>query len=447
MTRFLLNTIAKGKKYTNVSRADFKFLVGIVFTIIYIICINFLRISIPYAVYVVVLLPIILMLSYEQYIMLLFFFIPISSAIPYHMVYPFILVLLLYKRKARLSSGQLFLPLVIILHEAFLWVTGPEIPPTMHMVSYCIILLFIFILSKDDFKIIDYFKCINMYIIGTVVLCFVVISDSIVSGTFISILSGLSRLGSSSHIAYVNNLNNYAYYIVVAISCVSVSVIQDMSNRNRYSGKMLLLMFLALSGWFMSSRAFTITLLLIIIMAIFYLSFSGSIKKRHLLLCLGILVIVVLIGINNPQFFSIIINRFETGNNTQNTRSAIFNFYLNWFRNSGWRKYLGAGALTYKTVVLGSRYDPYSLHNGLEQILISYGYIGFIYVICAFISCVKSCKGKRRIPFIYFIPLITVCVFVQTIQFLNPYELMMPFLVSCYCIRSASYNTNSVNLS
>lgn len=430
---------------SNISRANFLFVYGILFTIIYTLCNNFFGISIPYVLYVLLMIPLLISFSYEQYIMLLFFYMPIAYSLPYHMLYPIIFVLLLYKRKANLTLGQFIMPLLIILHEVILWITGPEIPPMMHMVSYCIVLLFVFILSKDDLKIIDYDKCIKMYILGTVFLCFIVIGSSIVSGNLALILSGLDRLGTSRELMYVNNLNNYAYYIVVAISCIIVFIVQDMSNRKSFLGKIIVMLFLTLCGWFLSSRAFTITLALIILLTLFYLTLSGSIKKRYLILSLGIILIAVIIGIYNPQFFSVIINRFENGNNTQNTRSAIFIYYLDWFKNSGWRQLFGAGALTYKTVVLGSRYDSYSLHNGLEQILISYGYIGFVYLIIALISCVVSSKRRQRIPFVSYIPLISVCVFVQTIQFLNPYELMMPFLLSCYCIRSASNKLKNPN--
>ena len=119
----------------------------------------------------------------------------------------------------------------------------------------------------------------------------------------------------------------------------------------------------------------------------------------------------------------------ESGGN----RTNIFRKYMEVFFVNSRFVFLGAG-VTQTNAVTGM---GASMHNGLQQILVCCGSLGFLlYMYALGTPVVKTCS-KRKIPLVYWLPLLSVIAFTQTIQFLNPMMLMLPYAIGIYSLKSA----------
>ena len=96
-----------------------------------------------------------------------------------------------------------------------------------------------------------------------------------------------------------------------------------------------------------------------------------------------------------------------------------------------------------RCIVLGTGVTGYwdvigvetSAHNALEQILITYGFLGALVFLYGLIRPVIQIGNERKVEFVDWMPLISLVFFAQTIQFVNPTMLMMPYAVVLYATK------------
>jgi O-antigen ligase len=74
-------------------------------------------------------------------------------------------------------------------------------------------------------------------------------------------------------------------------------------------------------------------------------------------------------------------------------------------------------------------------HNGFQQVFVAYGILGFIAFIFLFYLIIKNAINKHKIDIVFYLPLIAMVAFIQTVQLLAPYELMMPIIIAFCSIR------------
>ena len=104
--------------------------------------------------------------------------------------------------------------------------------------------------------------------------------------------------------------------------------------------------------------------------------------------------------------------------------------YLDKFLSNARVMIFGAGCVEYKTVL-----DmELSVHNGTEQLLVCYGIVGTVIFLYGMLNpLLKNCKNKH-VGAVYWIPTIVTLLYVQTIQFVAPTYLLMPYIPAAYSV-------------
>ena len=74
-----------------------------------------------------------------------------------------------------------------------------------------------------------------------------------------------------------------------------------------------------------------------------------------------------------------------------------------------------------------------SMHSGLQQIWVSHGILGLMLYVLAFLYYLRY-YSDRRAPLTQYMPFFFCFIFDQSIQFLVPYPLMLPFLPTLYLL-------------
>ena len=107
--------------------------------------------------------------------------------------------------------------------------------------------------------------------------------------------------------------------------------------------------------------------------------------------------------------------------------------------NNPSRLIFGTGSIFYRQVCNLS----HSMHNGVQQILVSYGILGFIPMLVVLIRPIIKYFKKNKFELLKLLPILAVFMFIQTIQFLNPNNLLLPYAVAVLCMRIDKPETNN----
>ena len=117
---------------------------------------------------------------------------------------------------------------------------------------------------------------------------------------------------------------------------------------------------------------------------------------------------------------------------TAGGRSVLFARYMDAFLANPRLYFTGTGVTSYKEIT--GIYN--SMHNATEQILVCYGIFGsilfFIGLLTPIVRCLRKNKDLWKMKIL---PFFAVVLFIQTIQFVNPDMLMMPYVIAVYCLR------------
>ena len=194
----------------------------------------------------------------------------------------------------------------------------------------------------------------------------------------------------------------------------------------KMSSKFLLVLALAVNilvGAFTISRTW-ILLTIVGVSLAFLFGYRGA-QRIALFASFGIililLVIVLLETSDIQQAFS---NRFDTV--SEDTRMSLLGEYMDFLWKNPLRLIFGTGALYYKEISGCSN----SLHCGSQQILVSYGIMGVLFWLWLMISPIRRYLLNHKFEFRAILPVLIVVVYTQTIQFINPYMLVMPYMVA-----------------
>ena len=151
-------------------------------------------------------------------------------------------------------------------------------------------------------------------------------------------------------------------------------------------------------------------------------------QKLKVLFAISLALLIIIPYLQQEtQIFNAFTERFEDDSMVTGTgRTDILLDYMNFLMDNPLRLLFGTGSVFYKNVC---NLD-HSMHNGTQQILVSYGLIGFLPMLFVLFSPVFDYFKKNKFKLAKILPLITVVLFVQTIQFLNPNNLILPFAVA-----------------
>ena len=194
-----------------------------------------------------------------------------------------------------------------------------------------------------------------------------------------------------------------------------------------------------IAGALSTSRSWMIVTAVMVLLMMFY-----STKSWKTVLATALCLIVVVWGIawyleQNPSILEGFVTRLTDGTmQTGGGRSDVLNEYWNAFSGNSRYWIMGTGVTQYKEV-LG---ETGSVHNAFQQIVVSYGIPGASIFLIGMVCPVLKLARKELL---YWIPFIVILLFVQTIQFINPYTLMFPYIISVFVLKYGASERKQVS--
>lgn len=388
------------------------------------------------------------MLRYEELVPLLFFVFPLTCGIAGYIMLVGYLVLV-YKGHG-LCARQI-IPVVII---AFLELVsegthadGAIYSGMLSFLSFCA--LFFYFLNDKRRPDYDLRQCIYFFAFGTAVTLGVIFFNMFMQYGADYLLSGMVRSGSlgvedndalkmRGHLAM--NANTVAYYAICSI-CSLVPLL-------RYSQRRLLpvglLLFIGALGFLSFSRTYVLCLVLF---AIGYMFAVGGKEKAKTIALFAVVAVVV--SMFAAAYFDAIVNAFvgrtqEESFATAGGRTEIFALYNHtWAQSIMWVLF-GGGVVNH----MANLHVPEAMHSGLQQVWVCLGLSGLLLFVVQVVAFIRREACRHRLFMLF--PFVVTFLFDQSIQFLNPYPLMLPLMVALMVCKANNqyenqYTYNSKN--
>lgn len=368
-------------------------------------------------------------LSYSDLVCFLFFLFPLTCGIPgYIMTLSFVFVLI----KGRKLSRKQVLPLAIIVLLELLTEGTLGFEVLTGIVSFLsfIALFFYFLNSYDDLRF-DRKQCILWSSVGIAFTFIVIFVNMISQYGFIGILSGSFRSGAlgivdndleamKGHLAL--NANSIAYYSICALTSLITCI-------RLYSEKILvsiIILVLLVVGFLSFSRTYILCLALFGVT--FFLGTNNHSRKIFLIMT-TLLVFIGYFVFNDyvAEIINVMINRSENGNIEEaGGRTSIFSLYNKVWADNPFYLLFGCGVVDYRNTL----HMTEAMHSGLQQIWICLGGTGLFLFCQQIFHYLKHYKYYN--DFTLCIPFLISLLFDQSIQFLNPYSLIMPIMTPLF---------------
>lgn len=288
-----------------------------------------------------------------------------------------------------------------------------------------LLIFFYYIMMDKDKK--ENKKVILFYSIGLsvtlLIICIGVLQnplDSVFHGEG-EVRGAMGFGGDSGSTHFVANANNLAYFSIVLIALL-VSLKKQVFSSNIIF--LALLIIAVLAGTLSRSRTWIILTILLILVE--FLSRKGTAK-------ITFLGSGVALGLVAFYFFSDFIDsaidgflvRLELGNiSTAGNRTVLMREYFDYMSDHIEYMFSGTGAIYYREITRCSN----SCHNAFQQIYVAYGVLGCLFFSLAIIRSIASRNRSSNI--LNYLPFIVALFFIQSIQLLNPFHLMVPLAVS-----------------
>lgn len=335
---------------------------------------------------------------------------------------------ILYKDRQYLKNHRLFFfPFFVLffweLFNGYSNVKSPQIGQFILYGGHLLVFFYYSYLSGDKNENKD---SILFYSIGTGV-SLLIISAGVLQNPMDLVLEtetnraalGIEANDSATH--FSANANSLAYFSIVLISLL-LSLRKTVFNKQAIFWSLLIVALVAGA----LSRSRTWMLLGSLFLFSQFLLLKVSVKFKALLVSIVLLFSFFYFF---PDFMNSVIDaftaRFEEGNlKTAGNRTVLFKEYMDFMSYHSEYQIFGTGAIYYKEVAHCSN----SCHNALQQIYISYGILGCIFFMFVFYNTLKR-RNKNLNAFSY-MPYLTAFIFMQSIQLLNPFSLMLPLALS-----------------
>lgn len=360
------------------------------------------------------------------------FLIPLHSGITGLYIYGYAVLMILFKSKK--LKMKMIVPLLIIVGYEIIMMMFVETAQFNYIIVYALtVFLLLYMMNTEE---VDYKAACISYICGTIMLLICIFTTAIQNYSLELVLSGEVRIGQYEGIEGIGNVavvtenaNAMAYYSLVAI-IVALSMIKKVKSRGKIllTAAMLVLTVIAL---FSVSRTFVLVLVIMLLLSALS---SFNFKQRVKFLAIIALALAIIIPYlqEKTQILDAFIVRFEDDSFATGTgRVNIVFDYMKFLWENPARLFFGTGAVFYKNVCnLG-----HSLHSGTQQIFVSYGVLGFLPMMLVLFSPIIDFFKKNKFKFAKLLPVLTVILFTQSIQFLNPNNLMLPYAVAIMCMK------------
>lgn len=367
---------------------------------------------------------------------MLCFMFPLSWGLPGS--YIFLAGIFLYWIKRRQIPVKVFILIsCYLLLEIFASFWYPE-QNYIDIVRYISVLSIFFTFLYDSQT--DKEQCIKAYYIGSLVLCSVILISTIKNApdNWLTLFSkgwfrfGMQHVEDAGNMMLSLNANSLAYYSLIGFT-LAVDFITNSKGKNVLFHIVSCFLFL-ITGIFSVSMSFIVTVSVCILLLIM------SRIKRVTTLFYSLIITSVIACVFAYFIFKMpdILTAFSTRLNsvdlaTANSRSTIFIMYSETFLNNLRFILFGTGVTQY----IGVTNMINAMHNMIQQIFVCYGVFFGILFFTSILYPLKEITKIRRINIIKTLPLISVILFTQTIQFVNPESLMLPYVIAFYVFATA----------
>ncbi len=376
-------------------------------------------------------------LAYGELLCLLGFLFALTFGIPSNYIFIIAALVMMVKRKFNVSTIVVFSTFVcwdLVLTFAY----GTTSSFTTYL-GYFMRLFFFFFILSEDFEGVNCRRVVKYFTAGITLFIVIVAAIYLKDNPLSHIINGYTRLGNISdywmetgHAGMImsTNTNNVAYFCIAGMA----TALSLFHVEKKPIWLCLFFVIFALGALTVSKAFYLCAMLQVAVFA--YTVFKGEISRRKKIIFASSFVIVLL-ALLVSGVFSAFLKRFEGLDFfLQDVRSEIFVQYLAAFFTNPAAMLFGGGTFSYHSVYGIEN----SVHNGTEQVLISYGVFGFtafvafmVLAIKKHISPMKKFEGKTKLMLA--LPLFSTLIFVQTIQFLNPADLMLPVIIAVIALK------------
>lgn len=368
---------------------------------------------------------------------------PLSFGLSTGYIYLLAILLLVIKGKKYDYRSQLFVLAIILLeflHYPF-YTFNADVQLGSYINYFSSIFFIAFFFNNVDRRVDPNFFALS-FCVGTAILTgFIVWHTATLDVS--TVLSGNVRIGDEAindtideGTVYLRaNANSLAYYSIASISMMVVLMFRKSVNR---IFALLLIIVCAFGGLLTISRTWLLSAALMVFLFLLpYRRKKWSFFIFVLLLILFVYVVQVYLVDVTDRFSA----RFDSGDmSTGGNRTDLFNEYNKRLFEDAGLLVFGGGAFFYRTV-----FNIWnSTHNAIQQIFVCYGIVGGVLLIIPFVSKIVKNYNAKRGSFIYIIPMIMCVVFLQTLQILNPWQMMYP-LIPAFLIMTMS-NEDSIKV-
>ena len=381
----------------------------------------------------------------EQLICSLCFLLPLLNGLPgNYIILAWILIYLLKTRYVKSKVIVLFAIYVILEIISGIGLTENSLVDTFSYLAY----LFAFLMMINNDTEFSRKKCLWSYFIGVSIFVFITFFSTLVyapSNWLTLFANGWYRFGNltgvdSMHIG--TNANELAYFAAVGFSVGLVLLALEAGNLVRRNIIYVLSLFVLILGALSTSRSY------ILVIAIIILFYFAVCKKSIKGFLIALLAMIIAVGViyyileQYPDLLTGFISRFDSETtSTAGSRTILWQQYWEAFFSKVRYILLGTGVVGYKEAT--GLY--HSTHNMFQQIIMCYGVpFGFVFIVSILrpaVACFKNIKTK-----VLWLPLLAVLLFTQTIQFLNPWNLMLHYIVGVFALQTEGLDSSALEL-
>jgi hypothetical protein len=364
------------------------------------------------------------------------FIFPLLWGLPYTYILPVVIVLYLIKNR-NIKKQVIILLIVFFSLELITSFWYPKTDMTGWIKYFSILAIFFLFLYEEN---VEYELAIKTFFLGSAFLMFVIIVTTIKtapSNWLFLFAQGWFRFGNqvdeeNGGMILRVNANTMAYYSVVGMA-IGFCIIKKEHGIHKMIAFMLTLLF-ALGGILTVSRSWVLVTFLCLLMFVF----EETKSLKTILLVIGIALLLAFIGyrvvMNTPELLEGFLTRWTDKNaETAGGRTALMAQYHEAFISNARFWFMGTGVTQYKPVT--GIYN--SFHNAIQQIFVCYGIPGAIVYFIGMLNPIIKIRGAKK-TLINWIPFVAVVAFVQTIQFINPGTLMLPYVIAVFVLKQAT---------
>lgn len=396
--------------------------------------------------------------NFEDICGLLIFSAPLFYGLPNTYIYAIGAVFLLVKGYGSLNYRFLVFPLLLACQELLLAFSYPAIDMTDEVSFISCLFMFAALLCSDRSRPRHF---LLMYVLGVTCAFVIVVGNTGREVGYNVLLTGGIRLGydadamnaigsAAKGISLKFNPNEIGYFSIAAVAISLLLFLKTQTNRVLLGACSAVCV---VSGLLSQSRTWLILFaLLVAVQLMVNIKSVEAMRRTFVIAVLCVLAAVVFLQANSDVWNQIVL-RFKDGNlASAGGRTQLFSLYNQYLESNTFRFLFGSGAVGYK-IVTGI---PFSTHNGFQQLVVCFGVLGAAFFVAMLCVALIKAKGGKSFSLNYWLPLFIVVLFIQSVQLVNPWTLMLPLVCgvaaiqmspSCDCPASHRTTTGRIKAS